>query len=64
MSIIHLVVLSLIEVIAIEKIIEKTKDDEIIYDEFMVELDKLYKQELSELTNNDNTLKSEFRNEK
>lgn len=64
MSIVHLIVLSLIEVIAIEKVIEKTKNDEMIYDEYMVELDKLYKQEFSQLTNADNTLKSVFKNEK
>ena len=44
MSIVHLVILSLIDMIAIEKIIEKTKDDTMIFDEYMVELDKLYKQ--------------------
>lgn len=49
MSIVHLVILSLIDMIAIEKIIEKTKDDTMIFDEYMVELDKLYKQEVSQL---------------
>ncbi len=52
MSIVHLVVLALIDMIAIEKIIEKTKDEEIIKDEYMIELDKLQKQEESQLSSN------------
>ena len=57
MSIVHLVVLALIDMIAIEKIIEKTKDEEIIKDEYMIELDKLQKQEESQLASNKRILR-------
>jgi|SaaInlLV_10m_DNA_2_1039722.scaffolds.fasta_scaffold01633_5 hypothetical protein len=40
MSVSHLVVLALIEVIAIEKIIKETKDEDIIEDEYMIDLFK------------------------
>jgi len=56
MSIVHLVSLSLIEVISIEKIIEKTIADSLIKDEYMIELDKLNKQENSQLSNEENIL--------
>ncbi len=57
MSIAHLVVLALIDMNAIEKIIEKTKDEEIIKDEYMIELDKLQKQEESQLASNKRILR-------
>jgi len=56
MSIVHLITLSLIEVITIEKIIEKTIADSLIKDEYMIELDKLNKQENSQLSNEENIL--------
>lgn len=57
MSITHLVVLALIDMIAIEKIIDKTKDEKIIKDEYMIELDKLQKQEESQLASNKRILR-------
>jgi len=44
MSIVHIIILSLIEIMSIEKIIDKTIRDVFIKDEYMIELDKFVKQ--------------------
>jgi hypothetical protein len=57
MSIVHLISLALIEIIAIEKIIEKTIPDTLIKDEYMIELDKLLNYDESQLSSSQSILK-------